>query len=206
MPQYFDVEPTVASKPSIVRLETDGVAVDLTADRGVFSWIQIDKGTQLLLDTVGTPDDGRLLDLGCGYGPIAITAAIRNPNCEVVAVDSNERARSLTEMNAARLKLANITVTDVAGGSLHTIWSNPPIRIGKTAMQELLLHALGLLAPHGQAWLVVQKHLGSDSLAEWLKIQGFEVDRIKSKKGYRIIRVSPAGSVTDQGIDNGPSG
>jgi len=72
-----------------------------------------------------------------------------------------------------------------------TIWSNPPIRVGKAALHDLLGAWLPRLAPAGEAWLVVQRHLGADSLAVWLADQGWgEVEKVASAKGFRVLRVT----------------
>jgi 16S rRNA G1207 methylase RsmC len=135
-----------------------------------------------------------LLDLGCGAGPIAITLARRAPGARVWAVDVNERARALCAANAERNGLTNVTVAapgDVpVDVRLATIWSNPPIRIGKAALHELLAQWLRRLAPDGRAVLVVHKHLGSDSLQRWLVAQRWPTRRLTSAKGYRLLEVS----------------
>ncbi len=134
------------------------------------------------------------LDLGCGSGPIAITMALRAPALDVWAVDVNERARALAAANAA----ANGAAISVAGPDdvpadvrFDVIWSNPPIRIGKDALHELLLTWLPRLTPGGRAVLVVQKHLGADSLQRWLVAEGFPTTRLASAKGYRLLEVHP---------------
>lgn len=193
---YFNRQPAVASRPGEVDLSLPDGTVQLRTDRGVFSAAQVDPGTLALLqNTPPPPTEGHLLDLGCGYGPIAITLARRSPAATVWAVDVNERALGLVGENATALGLVNVRPAtpdavpdDVA---LAGIWSNPPIRIGKPALHELLLVWLGRLAPDASAWLVVHKHLGSDSLGSWLAQQGFAVDRRASKRGYRILEVTP---------------
>jgi 16S rRNA G1207 methylase RsmC len=111
----------------------------------------------------------------------------------VWAVDVNARARHLTAVNAHSNGLANIQVAepdDVPDAILFdTIWSNPPIRIGKPALHAMLDHWLARLAPGGRAVLVVQKHLGSDSLQRWLGESGHAVERIASRGGYRLLQI-----------------
>lgn len=205
MSQYFESRPATPSKPSTVRLELPDLRVELTTDRGVFSAGGIDPGTAELLragapggPVAGADPAADVLDLGCGYGPIAVTLATRYPASTVWAVDVNERAVALTAGNATRLGLANLRAVSAAvaeavpaGVRFAEIWSNPPIRIGKEALHSMLGQWLPRLAPGGRAWLVVHKHLGSDSLAAWLVEQGFSVERVSSKRGYRILRVSP---------------
>jgi 16S rRNA (guanine1207-N2)-methyltransferase len=73
------------------------------------------------------------------------------------------------------------------------IWSNPPIRIGKEALHDLLGTWLARLTPDGVAILVVQRHLGADSLAEWLRGQGWDVARLRSRMSYRLLEVRARG-------------
>jgi 16S rRNA (guanine1207-N2)-methyltransferase len=189
---YFDAEPTVPSRPSEVPLGPD----TLLTDRGVFSGERVDPGTVELLRVVPPPPStGNLLDLGCGYGPLAVTLARQAPGATVWAVDTNQRALSLTAQNAARLGLSNVrpaSPEDVAPEiQFATIWSNPPIRIGKEALHQLLLDWLGRMTPDGLAFLVVHKHLGGDSLAAWLNDQGHPTTKLASRKGYRMLQVRP---------------
>jgi 16S rRNA (guanine1207-N2)-methyltransferase len=196
MSHYFDPRPAAASRPAEIELVLPDGSIRLHSDRGVFSSAQVDQGTIILLrHSPPPPPDGHLLDLGCGYGPIAITLARRSPAATVWAVDVNERALSLVVENVAALGLHNVravTPDEVPGDvSFAGIWSNPPIRIGKDALHDLLLRWLGRLAPDGDAWLVVHKHLGADSLTRWLEEQGLDVNRRSSKQGYRVLEVAP---------------
>ncbi|NDK33053.1 class I SAM-dependent methyltransferase [Nesterenkonia haasae] len=167
---------------------------------GIFSPDGVDKGTEILLREVPDPAvSGHVLDIGCGWGPIALTQAMLAPQAEVWAVDVNERARTLCAENAAELELSNVTVCAPdevpTGHRFATIWSNPPIRIGKPALHELLQLWLPRLDDGGEAHLVVQKNLGADSLLTWLKSMlaavgdDFTVERLTSVKGFRILRV-----------------
>ena len=141
MAHYFEQSPTAASAPRLVQL--DGGALTLRSDRGVFSHGRLDPGTAMLLrEAPDLPMTGTLLDLGCGFGPIALTMAARSPGATVWAIDVNDRARALTATNATANGLANVRVaapeevpSDVR---FDVIWSNPPIRIGKPALHELL--------------------------------------------------------------------
>ena len=178
-----------------MRLTLPDVTLDLTTDRGVFGRAGVDPGTKLLLLEAPAPAaSGDLLDLGCGYGPIALTMARRAPEATVWAVDVNRRARELTAANAEAAGLGNVRVAepDEVPDDVRfaTIWSNPPIRIGKVALHELLLRWLSRLAEGGRAVLVVQKHLGGDSLARWLEGEGFPTVRLGSRVGYRLLEVT----------------
>jgi 16S rRNA (guanine1207-N2)-methyltransferase len=191
---YFDPAPAVPSDRGRVRLVLPDLTLDLATDRGVFSVEGIDRGTKLLLLTAPAPPPaGDLLDLGCGYGPIALTMATRSPTATVWAVDVNERARQLCVENAAAAGLANVRVAAPdevpAAVRFAAIWSNPPIRVGKAALHTVLLAWLSRLDPSASAHLVVQRHLGADSLATWLAEAGFDVRRVASRQGYRVLEV-----------------
>lgn len=195
MGQYFEEEPAVASSRRTVRLALPDVTLDLVTDAGVFAKDEVDPGTKLLLLEAPAPAvTGDLLDLGCGYGAIALAMAARAPGATVWAVDVNRRAVDLAAENAAANGLANVRAVEPAGvpGDVRfaTIWSNPPIRIGKPALHDLLRGWLPRLADGGEAVLVVHKHLGSDSLAAWLTQEGWDVERLSSRMGYRILSVT----------------
>jgi 16S rRNA (guanine1207-N2)-methyltransferase len=170
-----------------------GGAVDLATDSGVFSARQLDPGTSVLLRHLGEVPPGDLLDLGCGYGPVAIALARYRPDAVVWAVDINERAIELTRHNASVLGLTNVVAVIPAEVPTEQrfagIWSNPPIRIGKRALHELLTSWLDRLDTVGRARLVVQKYLGSDSLVRWLEAEGYSARRVLSEKTYRVLEV-----------------
>ena len=190
--QYFDEDPIVASDRRTVDVSLGDVAFTMLTDRGVFSHGRLDTGTSLLLREAATPASaGHLADIGCGSGALALALALRSPAATVWAIDVNARARELTALNAARNGITNVRVVappDVPDDiSFATIWSNPPIRIGKRALHELLIEWLGRLAAGGDATLVVQRHLGADSLQRWLEAQGYVTDRRASKAGFRLL-------------------
>jgi 16S rRNA (guanine1207-N2)-methyltransferase len=191
---YFSSSPAAPSRPHEVELSLPDVRINLLADRGVFAARGVDPGTVVLLRAIPTPPQtGDLLDLGCGYGPIACTLALRSPLSTVWAVDVNQRALSLTAANAERVGASNVRPVPPEstpdGVAFAGIWSNPPIRVGKAALHELLASWLPRMAPGGLAWLVVHHHLGGDSLARWLEGEGWAVARVASRKGYRVLRV-----------------
>lgn len=194
MPQYFDEDPTVASEPREVVWTLPDGPLTLVTDRGVFGHGQVDTGTKLLLVSApAPPQSGDLLDIGCGTGAIALTMARRAPGATVWAIDVNRRARELCASNAERNGLTNVRVAAPEDVPDHlrfaAIWSNPPIRIGKPALHALLLTWLDRLAPGGEAHLVVQKHLGADSLQRWLNDHGHPTDRAAIGAGFRVLRV-----------------
>jgi 16S rRNA (guanine1207-N2)-methyltransferase len=199
---YFTPNPTTTSDQQTFSVALPDGRMQLTTDRGVFSHGSLDTGTRVLilkappLGPAALADGAHLLDLGCGAGPIAITLARRAPRATVWAVDVNNRALALTRENARANKVTNIqTCTPEQMDPtvrFEAIWSNPPVHIGKAAMHEMLLRWLPLLTPTGQAVMVVQKHLGSDSLLTWLNAQEFPTDRLSSAKGFRLLRVRPS--------------
>ncbi len=171
-----------------------GIDHEFTTGSGVFSGSRLDLGTGVLLRTIDPPASGHLLDLGCGFGPIAIGLAAASPDVTVDAVDVNERALQLTRLNAERAGVGDrvrVLHPDRVADDVQydEIWSNPPIRIGKTALHGLLLTWLPRLHPEGTAWLVVGKNLGADSLAAWLGDQGYAAEKVASAKGFRVLRV-----------------
>ncbi|WP_433461357.1 class I SAM-dependent methyltransferase [Spirillospora sp. CA-128828] len=193
---YFAERPDAASRRRTVELVLPDLHLRLDTDSGMFSPDRVDPGTRVLLETVPEPPAaGDLLDLGCGYGPIALTMAKRSSQARVLGVDVNQRAVMLAESNAKAAGLDNVrfSLADDVDPALRfaAIWSNPPIRIGKAALHDLLLTWLPRLTPGGLAHLVVQKHLGSDSLQRWLNDQGFPTERIASRSAYRVLRAAP---------------
>lgn len=192
--QYFAARPDAPSRPGTVDLVLPDLHLRLATDRGVFSADRVDPGTRILLETVPPPPDGDLLDLGCGYGPIALTAARRAPAITVWGLDVNERALDLGRRNASTAGLDNVRFVPAHQIPVElrfaAIWSNPPIRIGKAAMHDLLTTWLPRLTPDGLAHLVVHRHLGADSLHRWLDDQGFPTERAASRNGYRVLRVA----------------
>lgn len=194
---YFTARPASDAEVRPLSLTLAGRAVDLQVAGGVFSPGGLDKGTAVLLDRAPEPPTtGTLLDLGCGWGPIALDLALRSPDARVVAVDVNERALDLTRRNAAALGLTGVETSapDAVDPRLRfdLIRSNPPIRVGKAALHEMLMTWLPRLAPGGRADLVVQRNLGSDSLQTWLvdALPDLDVERTASAKGFRILTLT----------------
>jgi 16S rRNA (guanine1207-N2)-methyltransferase len=183
-----------------LHVELAGAPRDLVSSRAVFSGRGLDRATAVLLDRLDVlapvPTGGTLLDLGCGWGPIALTAALLHPDAEVWAVDVSERARAITAENARRLGAdVRVAAPEEVPEDLRfdAIWSNPPIRIGKPALHDLLEHWCGRLRPTGTAALVVGKNLGADPLAAWLdeRLEGRTVRKVASAKGFRVLEVGP---------------
>jgi 16S rRNA (guanine1207-N2)-methyltransferase len=192
---YFSARPNAPHRPGQVRVILPDVYLELETDAGVFSPARLDPGTRLLLDaSPAPPARGDLLDLGCGYGPIACVLAARSPAATVWAVDVNERALELCARNAAAAGLANVRCVTPDDPRLPLqlagLWSNPPVRIGKEALHALLTAWLSRLEPGARALLVVGRNLGADSLHRWLAAQGWPVTRLAARTGYRLLQIS----------------
>lgn len=193
---YFSARPAAPDERRKITVDLAGRTLQVQTAGGVFSPGHVDLGTRVLLREVpDPPQTGDLLDLGCGWGPLALTMALLAPDARVWAVDVNERALDLVRTNARRLGLANLSAArpdDVPDDvRFAAIWSNPPIRVGKDALHDLLRRWLPRLAPGGEAWLVVGRNLGADPLHRWLadELAG-SVDRAASAKGFRVLRVA----------------
>jgi 16S rRNA G1207 methylase RsmC len=195
---YFTADPVSAGDLRPLNVRLVGRELRLVTSGGVFSPDRVDTGTQgLLREAPDPPASGNLLDVGCGWGALTLSLALLSPHAGVWGVDVNQRALDLVRRNAAAAGATNVTAAlpdDVPDDvRFDAIWSNPPIRVGKQALHALLLHWVPRLAPGAAAYLVVQRHLGSDSLQRWLDEQlgpdGYEVSRHSSAKGYRILQV-----------------
>jgi 16S rRNA (guanine1207-N2)-methyltransferase len=190
---YFTADPSVPFARKPVEVEVWGRTLRLDTGSGVFAQGRLDLGTGVLLRSTEPPTTARrVLDLGCGYGVIGLAVAAAVPGAEVTAVDVNERALRLTRENAAALGLADrvaaLTPDAVPPEArFDEIWSNPPIRIGKAALHDLLLTWLPRLTDGGRAVMVVGRNLGADSLQRWLGEQGWPTERLASAKGFRVL-------------------
>jgi 16S rRNA G1207 methylase RsmC len=200
---YFTARPASDGELRRTAVRLVGRDLEVLTAGGIFSPDGVDKGTRVLLDEAPPPPPvGTFLDLGCGWGPLALTMALASPGATVHAVDVNERALDLCRRNAAALGCSRLHSSTPDAVPTDTrfdlIWSNPPIRVGKAVLHDLLTTWLPRLAPGGDsaAYLVVQKNLGSDSLQTWLTrtlpdLMGpVEVTRAASSRGFRVLRVA----------------
>jgi 16S rRNA G1207 methylase RsmC len=195
---YFTSAPASAAQQRTMTVELAGRPVAVHTAAGIFSPDGVDKGTAVLLrQAPAPPATGALLDLGCGWGPIALTLALRSPEARVWGVDVNERSLDLLRTTASSLGLGSVRACrpeDVPDDlEFAAIWSNPPIRVGKAVLHSMLLTWLPRLAVGGVAHLVVQKNLGADSLQRWIAEQlppdSYAVSRYASDKGFRVLEV-----------------
>lgn len=206
---YFTASPASPENLRSIRVTLAGRDVDVTTAGGVFSPDRLDAGTAVLLSNMPPlPPSGHFLDLGSGWGPISITMALASPHATVWAVDVNERALDLVKRNAEALGLDNINAVmpeDVPDDIIfRTIRSNPPIRVGKNVLHDMLQRWIPRLDERSDAWLVVQRNLGADSLQRWLAATfapGYSVFRTATGKGYRVIKVRKHGTPPTAAID-----
>ena len=204
---YFSADPAAPFQRSAVRAEVWGHELELTSGSGVFANGRLDIGTSVLFRETEPPAGGRILDLGCGYGVIGLAICVAwsrddrfatsSTDGRVTAVDVNQRAVLLANENATALGVSDryvaVTPDQVPVEEQYDeIWSNPPIRIGKAALHELLLTWLPRLAPGGRAVMVVGKNLGADSLQRWLGEQGYPTERHASAKSFRVLETRAA--------------
>ncbi len=196
---YFSAQPTVPDRRRTLLVQLAGRRLTVQTASGVFCPDRLDQGTAVLLGHAPPPPAaGDLLDLGCGWGPIALTLGLLSPEADVWALDTNQRALELTRTNAETAGAIRVraVLPDAVPGQLRfaAIWSNPPVRVGKAALHALLVRWLPRLDAGGTAYLVVQKNLGADSLHRWLEtgLAGYVTDRYASDKGFRILRVARA--------------
>jgi 16S rRNA (guanine1207-N2)-methyltransferase len=195
---YFSAEPSAPAQRGEISFSVAGRDYRLAVAAGVFSAGRLDPGTAVLLKKGDLPTaaaTGVFLDLGCGYGPIAAVLASEAPRALVYAIDVNSRARELTSENAESLGLAErirVAAPDEVPADVvfDQIWSNPPTHVGKAELHAIMERWLPRLAPGGVAWLVINRHLGGDSLHTWLVERDWAVERTASQKGYRVLRVS----------------
>ena len=195
---YFASSPEGPLVPREITVTLNGNKYTVLTAGGVFSPEHIDQGTQVLLTHLEKANpSGNFLDIGCGWGPIALALALHSPKAVIYAIDVNQRSLELTKLNAERLGISNIIVCkpeevphDI---QFDEIWSNPPIRVGKVVLHEILTLWINRLTTGGTARLVVQKNLGSDSLNKWLTQEfspEFESTRIDSSKTFRVLKVT----------------
>jgi 16S rRNA G1207 methylase RsmC len=196
---YFSARPASPGDLRPLTVSLAGRELQLATASGVFSPDRLDVGTQVLLrEAPDPPFHGHLLDIGCGWGPISLHLALASPEATVWGVDVNERSVDLLRRNAEHLGLGHVRATTPdgvpVGVRFAAIWSNPPIRVGKAALHDLLLRWLPRLDDGASAYLVVQKNLGSDSLQRWLDAElgprGYGVGRHASARGFRVLRVT----------------
>ncbi|MFI0461812.1 MAG: class I SAM-dependent methyltransferase [Ilumatobacteraceae bacterium] len=196
---YFSESPDAPSRRKEFSVSGIDGELTLSTDAGVFSQHGLDKGTSVFLEVMAKHDcapiepGSFLCDIGCGSGAIALTLAVRYPECTIYAVDTNKRARDICTENATRNGLTNIVVKapEEVDSAIRfaSMWTNPPIRIGKSALHDLLELWLARLETDGTAFMVVNKNLGADSLSQWMTGLSYSTTRLASRNGFRVLEV-----------------
>lgn len=191
---YFSNRPEAEHDEREFTFDLRGRTFRFVTDAGVFSRDRVDFGSVLLIETMEFSPDARVLDVGCGYGPIGLTAAFLAPSGHVTMIDVNERAVSLAKRNAERNGISNVTILvsdlyeQVRGQTFHVILTNPPIRAGKDTVHRIFTEGYDLLADGGELWVVIQKKQGAPSALKKLQEVYREVEEVERKKGYSIFR------------------
>jgi len=190
--QYFSSSPQSESRPSRFSVEFGGESYVFACDRGVFSVGELDEGTRFLLESL-PPLTGRVLDLGCGWGPVGTILGRQNRALEIVMCDVNPRA---VELSRQSLQLNGVTNASVllsdgfseVAGSFDAIVTNPPIRAGKQVIYRMFADAARCLKPGGALYLVIRKQQGAESCLKYLQTIFESAERIERSAGYWVIR------------------
>ncbi len=189
MDHYFTNNSNIKSKITDVKVYINKQEFIFFTDNGVFSKKGLDFGTRTLLETIPVLS-GRVLDFGCGYGPIGIYIK-KNNECIVDMVDINERSLDLAKKNALKNNVdVNIFKSDIYSNikeKYDFIITNPPIRVGKKTLYEILMNAKNHLVNNGELWLVINKDQGAKSLVKDLN-EVYNVEIVSKNKGFYIIR------------------
>ncbi|MFB8378325.1 class I SAM-dependent methyltransferase [Paenibacillus taichungensis] len=191
---YYSDKPQVAHDRRTTEAELRGWKLRLVTDAGVFSKNGIDYGSRVLIDAIELPAGAHVLDVGCGYGPIGLTAAKLVPDGHVTMVDINERAVELSKENAKTNGITNVTVmqsnllAEVKKEDFDAILTNPPIRAGKDTVHTIFEQAYGHLKIGGALWIVIQKKQGAPSAKAKLESLFGRVEEVTKDKGYRIFK------------------
>ncbi|MFC3342012.1 class I SAM-dependent methyltransferase [Paenibacillus abyssi] len=191
---YYTRKPETQHNRQIHEMELRGTRYRFVTDAGVFSKSGIDYGSRVLIDALELPKAARILDVGCGYGPLGIVSAKLVPQGKVTMIDINERAVELARENAALNGVHNVEIIQsdlfeaVQGRKFDVIITNPPIRAGKAVVHQIFEEGAAMLGPGGAMWVVIQKKQGAPSAEAKLESLFERVVEVKKDKGYRIFR------------------
>lgn len=191
--QYFENNDNLKSEEREIKFYFMGTNLKFIVDNGVFSKNNVDFGSSLLLrELMIKKETTKVLDVGCGYGPIGITIAKCHPLLNVDMVDINLRALGLAKKNATLNNVDNVTIFESniyenVTSKYDLIITNPPIRAGKNIVHSILLEGYNYLNNKGSLWCVIQKKQGAESALKALKEKYQEVIIHAKDKLYYII-------------------
>ncbi|OOC63618.1 class I SAM-dependent methyltransferase [Paenibacillus ihbetae] len=195
---YYSNQPETAHDRKELKAELRGHSLRFISDAGVFSKGGIDYGSRVLIDAMEFAPDASVLDVGCGYGPIGLTAARLVPQGHVTMIDINSRAVELARENARHNGIANVTILEsdlfeaVKDQTFDVVLTNPPIRAGKETVHTIFAEAWNHLREGGQLWVVIQKKQGAPSAKAKLETLFGQVEEVTKDKGYRIFKATKA--------------
>lgn len=191
---YYTQKPGAAHDERIFDFVLRGHQFRFVTDAGVFSRDRVDFGSLLLIETMQISQVARVLDVGCGYGPIGLCAAKMAFQGHVTMIDVNERAVALARGNAERNQIKNVEILQsdiyeaVKGRVFDVVLTNPPIRAGKETVHRIFTEGYELLREGGEMWVVIQKKQGAPSALKKLQEMYREVEEVERSKGYFIFR------------------
>ncbi|EIQ81867.1 hypothetical protein ScFU53_06830 [Streptococcus canis] len=188
---YYDENPDSLHDIHELNVTLLGFPFTFLTDSGVFSKKMIDFGSQVLLNTLNFTKNERILDLGCGYGPLGISLA-KVQGVEATLVDINNRAIDLAKKNASfndvDVSIFQSNIYENVSGQFDHIISNPPIRAGKKVVHDIIEKSIDFLVNQGDLTIVIQKKQGAPSAKEKMAHVFGNVEIIKKDKGYYILR------------------
>ncbi|WP_059048872.1 class I SAM-dependent methyltransferase [Paenibacillus senegalimassiliensis] len=191
---YYSSKPTVAHRRKTWEVVLRGQSYRFISDAGVFAKEGVDFGSRTLIEAMEIASDAKVLDVGCGYGPIGLTAARLATQGHVTMIDVNSRAVELARENAAANRISNVTILEsdlyaaLEEGRYDIVLTNPPIRAGKSTVHAIFEGAHERLKPGGALWIVIQKKQGAPSAKEKLESLFASVEEVAKDKGYRIFK------------------
>lgn len=190
---YYTQNPQSAHKAGQVTVEYRGHTLRFETDSGVFSRTELDRGTEVLLSALPREMQGRVLDMGCGWGVIGVAVGAHWPAVRITMADINERAVELARRNAQNngvtaCALQSDGYAALSGQRFDWILQNPPIRAGKAVIYQMFADAARCLLPGGSLWLVIRKQQGAPSALNYLRTLFSQVDTLEKKSGFWVIR------------------
>ncbi|RLG90433.1 hypothetical protein DRO34_05650 [Candidatus Bathyarchaeota archaeon] len=192
---YFAAKPTSKPRLRVIHAYLRGRYFEFLTASGVFSRNRIDLGTRLLIESMVLPDEGTILDLGCGYGPVGIVAATTKPKLQVYMTDVNERAVWLAKKNVRKNQLKNVKVkrgflyTPVENMKFDAILTNPPVSAGVKTVNQIIAGAPAHLKSGGTFQIVVRSKIAGKRFTSMLEENFSNVQILARKSGYRVFIV-----------------